>query len=65
LEQDKWKRVTLKNRWYDDHAGYDATRTDTIENRLRLLDERLLKNDEEGLGTAQVERFFDLFEPRS
>lgn len=56
----------LKSRWYDDHFGNDAR--DQIENRVRALDERLLKGDEEQAGTSdEIEKFFDLFdrfEPR-
>lgn len=60
----KWRRTTpLKSRWYDDHFGTDAR--DTIDNRARALDERLLKSDEEEVRSGdEVARFFDLFEPR-
>jgi hypothetical protein len=60
----KWRRTApLKSRWYDDHEANDAR--DTIENRVRALDERLLKSDEEEVRSGdEVARFFDLFEPR-
>ena len=64
-DENKWRRLPLKSRWYDDHFGFDATRTDVVENRIHLLDERALKNDEEDVASREVERFFDLFEPRS
>jgi hypothetical protein len=66
LEHDamKWRRTApLKSRWYDDHYGMDAR--DNVENRVRALDERPLKDDEEQVGGAdEIARFFDLFEPR-
>lgn len=61
----KWRRTgPLKSRWYDDHYGTDPR--DSIENRVRALDERWLKDDEEQVRSREVERFFDLFdsEPR-
>ena len=62
-DESKWKRMPLKSRWYDDHFGTAATRGEIVENRLRELDERLLKNDEEDIASREVERFFDQFEP--
>ena len=48
----KWRRTApLKSRWYDDHDANDAR--DTIENRVRALDERFLKLR---LFSATVER---------
>jgi len=63
----KWQRFLLKNRWYDDEFGNGATRGEVVENRLRGLDERFLKNDEEDISSREVAAFFDLFEdePRS
>ena len=65
MTEEKWKRSSLKSRWYDDHFGTAATRSEIVENRLRLMDERLLKSDEEDVASGEIERFFDLFdEPR-
>lgn len=59
----KWQRGSLKSSWYDDHVGYDASPRDVAENRVRNFQARFLPRDEEGAG-SDVERFFDLFEPR-
>ena len=56
----KWRRAPLKSRWYDDHFGQNAL--ETVENRIRHLDDRLLKDDEEQVASREVERFFDLFD---
>ena len=61
-DESKWRRLPLKSRWYDDQFGNGATRGEVVENRLRQLDERLLKNDEEDVSSREVEAFFDLFE---
>lgn len=61
--ENKWRRAPLKNSWYDDHFGWDASPREVIENRLGAFDQLRLTQDEEGLGAASVERFFDLFDP--
>ena len=63
-DERKWSRLPLKSHWYDDHFGTVATRADIVENRIHQLDERVLKNDEEGVASQEVERFFDLFDDR-
>lgn len=59
----KWRRAPLKSSWYDDHFGWDASPREVVENRLRAFDQNHLTNDEEGLRSASVERFFDQFDP--
>jgi hypothetical protein len=58
----KWTRLPLKSSWYDDHYGFGATPMEIVENRLRHHAERFLPNDEEQIASAEVQRFFDLFE---
>lgn len=60
----KWRRLPLKSSWYDDHVGYDATPLQVVENRVRTFEQRFLPSDEEGARGQEIERFFDLFEPR-
>ncbi|MBI1947899.1 MAG: hypothetical protein HYS27_19570 [Deltaproteobacteria bacterium] len=62
-DESKWRRQPLKNSWYDDHFGYDASPREVIENRLGTFDRLRLTHDEEGLGALSVEQFFDLFDP--
>jgi hypothetical protein len=60
----KWRRMPLKSSWYDDHVGFDASPRELVENRVRNFESRFLPSDEEGLQGQEIERFFDLFEPR-
>jgi hypothetical protein len=58
----KWMRSPLKSSWYDDHYGFGATPMEIVENRLRMFAEGFQPHNEEEIASAEVERFFDLFE---
>ena len=64
LSLEKWHRPTLKSSWYEDHVGYDAAPRDVVENRVRNFEARFLPSNEADASSRDVERFFDLFEPR-
>jgi hypothetical protein len=60
VRADRWQRVTVKARWYDDHFDHDGLVQETIPNVVRsMLPAPVAEQEVEGLS---VEAFFDLFE---
>jgi hypothetical protein len=60
----KWQSTALKASWFEDHVGFDVSALESVENRVRNFEAKFNSSNEEGGGSRDIERFFDLFEPR-
>lgn len=61
INETKWRfSAPLKSRWYDDDFGDERGHArEIVENRLRALDDRSLKSDEEDVRARVASSFFE------